>query len=508
MIDRARALVAESSVYKRPVDVEREIERIHRYSRIIEAFDLSHFSSLCNPGIKFFTHHYCHARAASALSPFRTALILVMDGCGNAASAFGPEHPEIKGFPAGGDIFETCTAYLLEEGRLECVDKQWHFIENWGSPNVISEGLGWFYDLAARYIFNSRVDCGKVMGLAPFGSAERVSDQKRYFERLGWGRAFQGHGKTEWEASSSFRFYADVAASVQAHFTQAYLAIVRGLKERFPKIENLVLTGGCALNCAANMKVIESRLFSSVYVPPFPGDESIGFGAAQALRLDVLKIPWAPLSWEEQVPNFGPNRSVPSRAAAIKLFQGRKVRVLKNVPAAVAKLLREGKVVGWFQGRSESGPRALGFRSVLADPTKRGMKDYLNERIKGREKFRPYGCTVLWEKSHDYFDVPEGFESPFMSFAPRVRGGYGDLLREITHVDGTSRIQTLRRGQNPLFYALIEEFGRMSGVACLLNTSMNVMGEPIVETLEDARRFFENCPVAAIVAEDVLVSRS
>jgi carbamoyltransferase len=163
--------------------------------------------------------------------------------------------------------------------------------------------------------------------------------------------------------------------------------------------------------------------------------------------------------------------------------------------------------VAWFQGRSESGPRALGNRSILARPDVTGLKDKLNKSIKFRESFRPYGCSVIQEKAHLYFDIDQNFNNPYMSFAIKVREEHKELLKEVSHIDGTSRMQTVKIGQNEKFYRLLERFGEKSGLPCLLNTSLNVMDEPIVETIQDVRRFMENTPTDYLVINDFLIKR-
>jgi carbamoyltransferase len=269
----------------------------------------------------------------------------------------------------------------------------------------------------------------------------------------------------------------------------------------------VIFTGGSALNCVFNDKLRRSGLYRQVYVPPFPGDECISLGAASHVRHELLETSWSPRPWSAQRADFGPLASVPSEAAIRRLFGAFSLSRPRDLATAVAERLARGEVVGWFQGRSESGPRALGSRSILAHPGRPGMKDHLNQVIKGRESFRPYGGSCTRREVGRYFDVPTGFESPFMSFAPRVRAAFAEALGQITHADGTSRIQTVEATQHPRFHALLEAFGRRAGVPCLLNTSMNVMGEPIVETAEDALNFFRKVPVDALVVENVLIER-
>jgi len=518
--DETGTLIAESSYGERPSLVENELEQKTGYFKILEAMSrqkkgLLKFFSRYNPELRFLSHHYCHARAAAALSPFTKSLILVADGVGSDAKIFDPGHRETSGPFAPAECrysptavtAESVTVYLQEESQLRCVHKQWQQITK-SSLKPKSDGLGALYAYAASYIFNSGLEPGKVMGLAAYGAPTAIANRTDFLERLGWEKSFKGFGKDEWEQSGEFRFYADASASVQSHFEESLLALIREMKAAFPDVDNLILTGGCALNCVANMKAFDKKIFPSIYVPPFPGDESIGFGAAQALRADVLGAPWAPLSWKKQVPNFGPERSAPTPEAIKDAFQGMTAQELGDPADAAADLLARGKIVGWFQGRSESGPRALGYRSILAAPGAKGMRDDLNRRIKKRESFRPYGCSVSWERAHEYFAVPEGFESPFMSFAPAIRAPWREALSEVAHVDGTSRIQTVRAEQNPQFHRLIEKFGSRTGTHCVLNTSLNVAGEPLAETLADLRRFFESAPVDCVFAGNSLVQRA
>jgi carbamoyltransferase len=476
------------------------------YFEILRRCGLGAYTIQFNPKLRLFTHHYAHARAAATLSPFSNSLIIVFDGSGNCRSDFAAGHPEITCFPppsVPGTPLESCTVYRQTGSRLECVLKEWQFFDNMTGH----KGLGWLFTLAAVHIFNDRWAEGKVMGLAALGRPDvyTVRTREELFGKLGDGNAFRGRGKRPWEECGRVQYYADIARAVQEHFERSLFELAEKLKQRFPDEENLILTGGCALNCIANMKLVDKGLFKSFYVPPFPGDDSVALGSACALRYENESEPWSPCPWEDQIPNFGPRESAPSAAACRDIFKGWTLRELSDPAAEAARLLSRGKIVAWFQGRSESGPRALGFRSILADPGRPEIQDYLNERVKGREKFRPYGCSVLWEDAATYFEIPRGFESPFMSFAPRVRGPWRERLGGIAHADGTSRIQTVRKSQNPLLHRCLEEMRRVRGIGCVLNTSLNVMGEPIVETLADLRRFLEKTPMDAAVAGNILI---
>lgn len=514
-VDFSNASFAENSYLKRPADYEAAVAAQIPYYEKLSALGLERSSKRYNAEVAFVPHHRCHAAAAQLVSPFEKALIVVFDGIGSLFEAFDPGDPELAlaqdaGPGPGPGCTEACTVYLQDGARLKVVEKQWQTIDAEITDRVVGHdfGLGALYSIAARYIFNNYRESGKVMGLAPFGKASPIADRATYLKKLDWKKAFRGHGKSEWEQSGLYEHYADVAASVQKHFEQELLHLLGRLGARYPSYRNLILTGGCALNCVANAKVIESGLFDGVYVPPFPGDESAAVGAAARQWLEGASAQWKARPWEAQRANFGPAASAQIDDRRVReAFRGRRVARPVNLEVEVARRLARGELLGWFQGRSESGPRALGFRSLLASPFVSGVKDRLNAEVKCREAFRPYAPATLWERAHEYFDVPPGFESPFMSFSPRVRPAFRERLKEISHVDGTARLQTVRKAQSPRFHALVSAFGDETGVYCVLNTSMNVMGEPIVETIADAARFFEHTPVDAMAVGDFLVTR-
>ncbi|OFZ21438.1 MAG: hypothetical protein A2X94_07985 [Bdellovibrionales bacterium GWB1_55_8] len=496
-----RPAIAENRDVITPAQHEAILDRAFPFYEHLGTRSLAPFSSR-NPEIRFVTHHRCHAMAALAMSPFRKSIILVIDGAGTRASDFNPEHPEAgihlpKQTDGGSHALEACSVYLQEAGTLRCVEKFWqHFKPSTRAPgHHFSEGLGTLYEKSAEYIFACKRSAGKVMGLAGFGRPHEIGDRRAFLEELHWNRAFQGKGKREWEACAEFELFTNLAASVQGHFEQSLLSLGRRLRETYPDFENLIFTGGCALNCTANMKLVKNGFFSEIYVPPFPGDESIGLGAASSLYHSDPANVWEPFCHENQQGYFGPRSSIPADETVENVFVGFDVSRPTSITEHCAQLLEEGKVIGWFQGRSESGPRALGNRSILARPDRPGLKDHLNRSIKFRESFRPYGCSCTHDVSHRYFNITPGFNAPYMSFAATTRPQYQEMLKEVTHVDGTSRMQTVRPGQNPLFHELLQAFGRRTGLFCLLNTSLNVMGEPIVETVLDARKFLSETPV-------------
>lgn len=496
-------VMAENRDVERPLFLEEFYNEQFPFFEMIEKNNLTHFTARYNPSLNYISHHLAHAYAALAFSPFEKSLIVVMDGAGSHHADLNAE--ELSLWKKKSGDHEECTVYLQEKASLKPVMKR--FLSFRKSPthtgHVFAEGAGYFFEKISEYIFNDSNSAGKVMGLAPFGKAIAINSRNErtdFLEHLDWNRQFKGKSKKEWEESELFSFYCDLAATAQAELEKDYDQLITELKNQFPHIENLILTGGCALNCTNNARLIKKKIFKTIYVTPFPGDESISLGTAVAMLYQKNPDCWTPFSRIKQRSYWGPVSSIPVEKKLQVLLQQRNIpwKMCDNVLEDACLELIDGKILGWFQGRSESGPRALGNRSILARPDQPGLKNKLNATIKFREAFRPYGCTVLHQKASEYFEVAPDFENPFMSFAVPVKPACQNLLAEVTHVDGTSRMQTLHREQNPEYYDLISLFGQKTGLHCLLNTSLNVMGEPILETMEDAVRFFESTAVDAL----------
>jgi carbamoyltransferase len=500
-IDRNNLFMAENRDVHEPRLIEDIQDQLFPFYDYLKNKNLGFYTTKFNPNIQFVTHHLCHAYAVLAMSPFEKSLIVVMDGAGSSASHFGKEK----------ENYEECSVYLQDGGTLKLVDQRWISFTKSSKWPVHSFGnrTGALYEKASEYIFKSPNSSGKVMGLAAFAKSQlgHIENSVLYQEELNWDMAFKGKSKKEWENSANMQDYIRVASDVQRNLELDYLAMLKDLKKKYPQIENLILTGGCALNCTNNSKIRDLKLFSKIYVPAFPGDESIGFGLANYLSLNNSDRKWEPLSFEFQSAYFGPKSSVPHQSEIEKAFSDEKfvIERYENIEEVTAKCLKDNQIIAWFQGRSESGPRALGNRSILVRPDLPGIKDHLNNKIKFRESFRPYGCSALHEKAHEYFETEEGFDNPYMSYAIEVRPKWKEALLNVSHVDGTSRMQTVRVGQNARFHKLIKAYGDLSGVYCLLNTSLNVMDEPIVETILDARRFLESVPVDALVIDHFMI---
>ncbi|MFM6929787.1 MAG: carbamoyltransferase C-terminal domain-containing protein [Bdellovibrio sp.] len=520
-LDLTTTSIAENRDVLHPKVHEEQLNTVLPFFESLQQNGLAHFSSHFNSAVQFVPHHLCHAMAAVHMSPFAKALIVVIDGAGTAKKDFS------EGFQNEGQLStatedgsvrdpnEEISVYLFDQNegkaQLVCQKKNWRsFVKSHSvATKTWSEGLGIFYETASEFIFNCNQSSGKVMGLAPFGEAVNLPGSRTDFlESLPWKeRSFQGGGKKAWENHPHLQDYKNLAATVQGEFERFLFPFVQALRSEYPEYENIILTGGCALNCTFNGKLVRQGLFNEVYVPPFPGDESISLGAAAYLHYILENQDWHPLVHEQQHGYLGATESNPTAEDILRIFEGFEIARPAAITEHVANLLQQGEVIAWFQGRSEAGPRALGNRSILARPDQPGLKDRLNANIKFREAFRPYGASCLFEKAGEYFEIPENFNSPYMSFAIPVKVQHKITLKEVTHVDGTCRFQSVRSGQNKKFYELIKCFGDKTGLYCLLNTSLNVMGEPIIETAEDARRFLLQTPVHGLAIGDYYIQK-
>jgi len=394
----------------------------------------------------------------------------------------------------------------------------------------IGASLGILYSVVTQYLgFLPGMDEYKVMGLAPYGDPGAFPDANLVTLRPDGGLAVPllAHDKTPEERethSGAIRRLEEIfgpARHPDAPMTQRHMDIAsvlqhalrdgllhvlgEGVAETSP---NLCMAGGVALNCTANGIIARSGLFDQVFIQPAAGDDGTALGAA----LHVLRehVPAKPQSmgmpyWGEE---FG---DADIKAALDTLGDEFTVRHLSepSLLAEVSGLVGAGKVVSWFQGRMEFGPRALGNRSILADPTGPDMREHLNVIVKQREEFRPFAPAVVAEKAREYFEIEEGKEDTFrhMLFVTQVNEQYRDKLPAITHIDGSARVQVVNRESAPRFHALIERFGADHGTPIILNTSFNLKGQPIVRTPAEAVATYARSTLDALAIGDWLVTR-
>ncbi|HPF14054.1 MAG: carbamoyltransferase [Planctomycetes bacterium] len=426
----------------------------------------------------FADHHMSHAAASFFTSPFEESAILTVDGAGEW----------------------TTSTMGIGRGRKIDIQKEIRF----------PHSLGLLYSAFTAYCgFEINEGEYKLMGMHPYGQPKYV-DKIYEILRIGedgslWHdmRYFQYHYSTNDTLTPEFErhfgkprrnpkdsdktldpYYCDMAASIQKVTEEVLLRMVNHLYELSGGMKNLCLSGGVALNSVANYKILRQGPFENVYIHPAPGDDGGSVGAAYWAYNHVLEQPRGPALNHAYLGSEHSDADI----EAFLLNNDIEYEFIaddQQFYEFVAQQLEEGKVCGWFRGRFEWGPRALGARSIIADPRRAEMKEKLNASIKFREAFRPFAPSVLEERANEFFDIPEAdkhFPARFMLYVAPVREEKRAVLPAITHEDGSGRLQTVFKDTNPAYHAIIEAFGRRTGVPVVMNTSFNLKGEPIVES--------------------------
>jgi len=426
----------------------------------------------------FADHHMSHAAASYFTSPFEESAVLTVDGAGEwTTSTMGigrGNKIEIKKeirFPHSvGLLYSAFTAYCGFE---------------------INEGE---YKLMGMHPYGKPVHCDKIYELLDVAEDGSIWHDMRYFQyhhstNDTLTKAFENHfGRPrrdpKLQDKSLDPFFCDMAASIQRVTEEILLKMVTHLHELSGGMKNLCLSGGVALNSVANYKILRDGPFENVYIHPAPGDDGGSVGAAYWAYNHLLDQPRGPALEHAYL---GSEHSDADIEAFLKAndIPFEKVDDDREFYKRVAQELADGQVCGWFRGRFEWGPRALGARSIIADPRRAEMKEKLNAKIKFREAFRPFAPSVLEERADEYFEIPEAekhFPARFMLYVTPVRDEKRADLPAITHEDGSGRLQTVYKATNPAYHGMIEEFGKLTGVPVVMNTSFNLKGEPIVES--------------------------
>jgi carbamoyltransferase len=455
-------------------------------------------------------HHQAHLASAFFVSPFERAALLSADGLGDFAS----------------------TMWGTGEGSRMKID----------GAIAFPHSLGLFYSAVTQYLgFLKFGDEYKVMGLAAYGEAEQLEafrdivrahgdgfrlgldyfTHHRSGPEMSWADADKTPtmGKVFSEAMERRlgprrnpeepleQRHRNLASALQARLEEVYLGMLKKLAER-TGLKAVCLAGGVAFNCVANGKIFDATGFEQVYVHPAAGDGGLAVGAAFFVWHQILG---KPRSFVMDHAYWGPGYTRDETWRAIDLSglrqNGWRVDELAedNLMQRTAAIVADGKILGWFQGRAEWGPRALGNRSIVADPRRPEMKEILNQRIKHREIFRPFAPSILAESTGEWFE--KSHPSPFMTLAYPVRPEKREKIPAPTHVDGTGRLQTVTRDANPRYWSLIKAFEQLTGVPVVLNTSFND-NEPIVCRPEEALDCFERTQMDALVLGDFLITRS
>ncbi len=455
-------------------------------------------------------HHQAHLASTFFVSPFDQAALLSADGLGDFAS----------------------TMWGSGRGNRMHIDGSIAF----------PHSLGLYYTAISQYLgFRKFGDEYKVMGLAAYGEPAYMDEFRRIVHStsgVGFrlGLAYFKHHRTgpemTWRdadktpelgamysdyvaerlgpardpAAPVEKVHRDGAASLQARLEEVLFEMLRGLHAR-TKQKTVCLAGGVAFNCVANGKITENTPFEKVYLQPASGDAGLAIGAAYFVHHQILGLP---RGFVMENAYWGPDYSQEKIRAAVQASrlhsEGLEISELpeNEVAREAAREIAGGKILGWFQGRAEWGPRALGNRSIVADPRRKDMKEILNARIKHREMFRPFAPSILAECTGEYFEKSE--PCPFMTQAYSVRPEKRDVIPAPTHVDGTGRLQTVTQTENPRYWRLIREFANLTGVPVVLNTSFND-NEPIVCRPEEAIDCFLRTKMDVLVLGDMLIRK-
>ena len=440
----------------------------------------------------FIKHHLSHAASAFLVSGFEDAVVLTADGVGEW----------------------TTVSYGTAKGNKINILKETRF----------PHSLGLLYTAVTTYLgFEALEGEGKVMGLAAYGKPRHM-DKFQEIVRLNPDGSFRLNQRFFSFFNEGGRMYnkkfislfgaerapedkieerhCDIAASLQKVVEDTIIAMVNLIHDNI-KIDRLCLAGGLFLNCVLNHKILEQTPFKKIFIQPAAGDNGGALGVAAYIYHTIFNHS------RNYVMNnafLGPEFSL-SQIKRVLINQNINFKELESLELCkyIARKIADNKVIGWFQGRMEFGPRALGNRSILANPCNPGMKDILNLRVKKREAFRPYAPAVLEEKAEEYFTLKD--VSPFMLLAAMVREDKRKAVPAVTHVDGTSRGQTVSRSCNPRFWLLIKEFENITGIPLVINTSFNLKGEPVVCSPEDALSCFRNTELDVLVLENFVVER-
>jgi carbamoyltransferase len=445
--------------------------------------------------ILFCQHHLSHAASAFLVSPFEESAIITADGVGEwTTTGWGvgrgnqiEMHQELRFPHSVGLLFSAITAYL----GFRVNDAEWKVmgLAPYGEPKYVDK---------FREVVDIKDDGSIRFDLRYF--AHGYSTKRMFNAR--WERLF-GQPQRPREAELT-DFHRDIAHSGQKIVEEIMVKMAAHV-HRETGMKNLCLAGGVGLNCVANWRILQETGFENIYIQPAAGDSGGALGAAFYVYNSVLNNP---REFRMDHAYWGPSFENDEIKRALNLM-GAEYEYIEDEAALLDRVVDwiiEGKVIGWFQGRLEFGPRALGARSLVADARNPKMKDIINAKVKFREAFRPFAPSVIREKAHEYFEMPEGMDMPFMLLVPKVRKEKHGVIPAVTHQDGTGRVQTVTEEQNGRYYRLIKAFGERTGVPVVINTSFNVRGEPIVCTPRDAYNTFNNTGIDVIVMGNYLIT--
>ncbi len=483
---------------------------------------LEHELGVPREKVLFCDHHLSHAASAFLCSPFEDAAILTVDGVGEWVTAtWGTgQGTEIKireelHFPHSlGLLYSAFTAFLgfeVNEGEYKVmgmapygqpryVDKIWKLIER-NSDGSFALKMDYF-------CFHHSTDRTYNQKFVELMGDPRPPEMHFFTAGTGFPSYFGEKPANYEEQCGVNQHYADIAASIQKVTEELLLGMARNLYQQTGK-KRLCIAGGVGLNSVANSRILAETPFEEIFVQPAAGDGGGALGAALWAHHSLLGKPrsfvmkhayWGKSYRDAEIAGFLAENNIPHR----------RIDDDNRMMDEVTARLQSGRVIGWFQGRFEWGPRALGNRSIIADPRSHAMKDIVNTKIKFREPYRPFAPSVLAESAEKYFKLDEAtkhYPARYMLYVVPVREEQQGNLAAITHVDGSGRLQTVFKEQSPRYYQLIERFGQATGVPVVLNTSFNLRGEPVVNTPANAYSSFAKSEMDTLVLENFLVDK-
>ncbi len=475
------------------------------------------FSADCTIPFITISHHLAHAYSAVGTSPFNECTVMVMDGCGSfyhqcddLENAFIPPH--VNSQP--GLYGEKDSYYFFDGKHLKPLYKDFSIINYLHKPNQVylptaNHSIGGLYSMASNYCFGDFDDAGKLMGLAPYGKPN-IYAENLFILKDGnvWVNEDVMHKHftkpvdyLQHPFKENFEYFANIAGWVQDETEKAILYIFKNRLALYNH-KNICYAGGVALNAVANTKIIEELGIEKFYAAPAAGDNGLAIGCAYYGWLQVLQ--------KQKVLHNGSTffgREYTEDEILVELKkQTDHINFTKDdaIEKKVSTILLQQKTIGWFQIGCEFGPRALGRRSILADPRNATIQMHINSTIKFREDFRPFAPSVLYDDRNEYFEL--GLESPYMILIDRIKENWATKMPGIVHVNGTCRVQTVKDKTEP-FYKLLAEWKKQSGISVLLNTSFNKKGMPIVETPAEAIAFFLNCNLDVLVINNYIITK-
>jgi len=478
-----------------------------------------YFEKGTNTPIITLSHHLAHAWSAVGMSSFQSCNVMVIDGAGSPYShCLDLEGTRLKDYPFNNGMYcEKDSFYHFDGKNLIPIFKDFSEVRLFQDTSSLKlrtnyHSIGGLYHAASQYCFGNMNDVGKLMGLAPYGVLNGkpplfklengiievcYKNLDLYFNKPSSGYDTFKH---------DFKHYADMARWVQDETEKAIIYLFQERSKLHPHA-NFAYAGGVALNAVANFKLRRSGIVKNLYTQPAAGDNGIAIGCAYYGWHHILG------QQKASIPDhvfFGRNYSNDDVEKAISDSGITKnttfsIKQTPNFVALTAAELARGKVVGWFQGGAEFGPRALGHRSILADPRIKDIKNHINSAIKFREDFRPFAPSVRIDDVQKYFI--HGWESPYMILIDEIKPEWKNQLDGIVHQDGTCRVQTVTSTFNPDFYQLISDFEAQTGIGVLLNTSLNRKGMPIVETPAEALSLFLSGAIDVLVLNNFIICK-